>query len=65
MNKICPNCNTKCKDFDLNTIQIDEFKIIRKLANQNEGEFNVLSFQELGHIVYSMLYEKMEELSHE
>jgi len=63
--KTCPNCQSSCKDFDLNVINIKEFDIIRKLSNQNEGEFNMLSFEELGHVVYSLLHEKYEEMDHE
>jgi len=47
----CPNCQTKCKDFDINTVNIKDFKLIQKLANDTN-----IGFGDLGRIVHALLY---------
>ena len=52
MTKTCPNCQSKCKDFDLNIVNIDDFKVIQKLANTED--FN---FTDIGLVVWNILGE--------
>jgi len=53
--KKCPNCQSECKDFDLNIVALDQFRLIRKIVNTKDSN---LSFEEIGHLTWSLLWDQ-------